>query len=169
VAVRLPSMKVLAPAAVVVAIGVTVALWPNDEAKICAQLERLAKAVRVEEGENLLLHTASLNRALEAVLTDDVHVTIPDLPVGPGRSGVLELAGKAPLFVRTFDVRFGSYEIKIDPSATTAKVGATATIDATDTRGARRYDRRAVDFLMRKDDGTWRATSITVWARRGDE
>ena len=86
-----------------------------------------------------------------------------------GKSAVIDLTERAPLFLTALDVRFGGYEVKIDPSKTTAHVAATATIDARESTGGEHRDKRAMNFLVAKVDGTWRASSITVWAHEDAE
>jgi hypothetical protein len=146
-----------------------VALWTragSDEDQIRAQLTRLAAALSMPEGANVVFRGTKMRSELEAIFEEDVRANIPDLPVAlPNkRSELADTATQLSTVFRTIDVDFKDVEVKLDDAKQTAHVAATVKLAATGRAGASR-DTRATDFLFNKRDGTWRIASVTVWAR----
>lgn len=136
----------------------------TDEEKIRGAIERLAKAVQVTADDgNPILKTARVRSELAAVLTDDAHVTVPELGTKQGRDSIAEMAVQGSLAYRSAEVDMHDLQIKLDDAKTTAKVGARAHLRATTRAGEEQRDQRAVDFLLRKTEGRWKIASITVW------
>jgi hypothetical protein len=156
---------VSAAGALVVAVGVTVALWPNDEQRIKEALDHLAESVHLDKDQNRLVFVAHARSALGKLLTDDVRMAVPELPSPvAGKGAVVDLVDRIPLALGALDVRFAGYEVKIDPGKTSAHVAATATIDAAEPSGTEHHDKRAMNFLVAKVEGSWRTSSITLWS-----
>jgi hypothetical protein len=142
-------------------------LRPTDESKIRAQLAKLAETVRVKESDgqaNPVLRYSRINDAFTGLFEEDVRVSIPELTsLQAGRAPLVELATSAPRFVRMLDVDLGSITVKLDETATSAAVGATANLSAVERDGEKRSDRRAIDARFVKRDGAWIVATLTVW------
>ncbi len=137
----------------------------SDEQKIKNVLAHLAKAVRVtEEGKNPILRAARVHSDFVDVFQEQVVVHIPEMPaMKQGRAELEGTATQASFLFRTADVELGTVDVKVDDAHTSAKASATATLRATRRDGSPEQGPRAVNFLLRKDDGVWRITSLTVW------
>jgi hypothetical protein len=82
------------------------------------------------------------------------------------RQSLADSATKAALAFSSADCELTNMNIKVDDSATTAKVDALALV--TGLRGGeRKIDRRPVHFLLRKD-GSWKITTIDVATSRAE-
>jgi hypothetical protein len=156
-----------APLVLVLGTGAYFAFRPSDESRIRGKLAALAAAVRIREADmqaNPIGRFAHVSGALEPLLDRDVRVSVPELTtLGAGRSSLVELVAAAPRYVRAFDVDFDSVTVKLDDAASSALVGATAIVKATDRDLQSRSDKRAVDFRFAKQDGEWIVTTISVW------
>jgi len=136
----------------------------TDEEKIRKTVDRLAHAVEVRPDDtNALTRAARVKGALDDVVDEDVRLSVPELGSRQGRSGLIELGAQVSLAYSTVTIDPHDLSIKIDPSKTTAKVGGHATVRGTTSMGEDRRDERAFDLLMRKDSGSWKVTSVTVW------
>ena len=94
-------------------------------------------------------------------MTDDVYVDVPDLSIRvTSRAALVEDATKAGLVFQSADCSLTGMTIKIDESASSAKVDALAVVTG-ERGGVHRVDKRPVHFLLRKD-GDWRITTIDV-------
>lgn len=149
-----------------------IVLWftlfrPSEEDRVRKVLDRFAKAVAVKRDDNILSRTARLRSELKATVTDDAYVDVSDLDIRvTSRAALVEDATKAGLLFQSADCSLTGMTIKIDESASSAKVDALAVV--TGERGAeRRVDKRPVHFLLRKD-GDWRITTIDVGPARTD-
>jgi ketosteroid isomerase-like protein len=161
-------MKALAA---VVAIGVAVVAYlaffgKSDEDQIRETVARLSRVVEIKDnGGNPLFAAVRVRDELKQVLTDDVHVTIPELGGGrQGRDGIADAAAQAQLMFSSAQVDLRHVEIKLEPGAPTAQVSAEARLTGTRRGGETRRDDRNVDFLLRKEDGKWKIRSVTVWS-----
>jgi hypothetical protein len=156
-------------AAVAVAVLVWFALRPSDESRIRAKLKALSAAVQVKAADmqvNPIGRMAHVSGAFESLFEPDVRVSVPDVPqLGNGRQALVTAMVAAPSYVRTLDVDFDDVNVTIDPSATSAAVGATASVRLLDRDGRSRAGKRAVDFRFVKIDGDWLITTATVWAK----
>jgi hypothetical protein len=151
-------------AAAAVAVWLTV-FRPSEEDKVRKVLDRFAKAVAVKQDDNILARMGRLKSELKETVADDVYVVVPDLGIRvTSRAKLVDDAAKAGLVFQKADCDLTSMTIKVDDSATTAKVDALALV--TGTRGGeRKVDKRPVHFLLRKD-GDWRITTIDVATTR---
>lgn len=160
----------IAAAGLAIVIGVWAVFFrPSDEARIRAQLTKLAAAVRITADDtsvNPIGRFAHVNDAFASLFDRDVRVSIPELTsLDAGRKPLAELATHAPRVFRTLDVDFSEIEIKLDEAKTSALVGATASLAAVEQGGVSRTDKRAVDFRFAKTSGEWMITSLTVWPK----
>jgi hypothetical protein len=161
-------VKVAAPVAVGLGVALYFVLRPSDDAKIKEQIAKLAALVRVTEDDaqaNPIGRMAHVNDVLGKLVDHDVRVSVPDLPsLDAGREPLGQLITSEPRFVRTLDADFSHVAIKLDEAHTSALVGLTAHVKATETTGRARDEERAVDLRFAKKDGTWVVTTISVWA-----
>jgi hypothetical protein len=149
-----------------------VALWltvfrPSEEDRIRKVLDRFAKAVAVKENDNIISRAGRVNSELKETVADDVYVDVADFNVRvTNRKDLAENATKAGLMFTSADCELTSMTIKVDDSATTAKVDALALVTGS-RNGERKVDKRPVHFLLRKD-GSWKITTIDVATARQD-
>src|SRR5512140_2757810 len=89
----------------------------SDEDQIRDTLTRLTKVVEIkDDGGNALLRVAHVRDELQQILTDDVHVSIPELGGGrQGRQGIVEAAAQAQLGFTSAQVDLRAIEIKLEP------------------------------------------------------
>ena len=149
-----------------------VALWltvfrPSEEDRIRKVLDRFAKAVAVKENDNIIFRAGRVNSELKETVADDVYADVADFNVRiTNRKDLAENATKAGLMFTSADCELTSMTIKVDDSATTAKVDALALVTGA-RNGERKADKRPVHFLLRKDGG-WKITTIDVATARQD-
>jgi hypothetical protein len=149
-----------------------VALWltvyrPSEEDRIRKVLDRFAKAVAVKENDNIIARAGRVNSELKETVADDVYVDVDDFNVRvTNRKDLAENATKAGLMFTSADCELTSMTIKVDDSATTAKVDALALVTGS-RNGERKVDKRPVHFLLR-NDGSWKITTIDVGTARQD-
>jgi hypothetical protein len=149
-----------------------VALWltvfrPSEEDRIRKVLDRFAKAVAVKQDDNIISRAGRVNSELKETVADDVYVDVADFNVRvTNRKDLAENATKAGLMFTSADCELTSLIIKVDESATTAKVDALALVTGS-RNGERKVDKRPVHFLLRKD-GSWKITTIDVATARQD-
>ena len=133
-----------------------VALWltvfrPSEEDRIRKVLDRFAKAVAVKQDDNILSRAGRVNSELKETVADDVYVDVADFSIRvTNRKDLAENATKAGLVFSSADCELTSMTIKVDDSATTAKVDALAVVTG-ERGGERKVDKRPVHFLLRKD------------------
>ena len=136
--------------AAAIAVGAYLVFRPTDEARIRAQLDRLAEVVRITDAdaqENPLARMSRVDGELEKLFEPDVRASIPEVAtLAPGRRALTELVVGAPRFVRSFEVTFTSVTVKLDEARTTALVGATAKVKVEERGGSPSQDARAVDL-----------------------
>jgi hypothetical protein len=138
----------------------------SDEDRIRGVLDRLAKAVAVKRDDNAIARAARVKSELKELVTDDVRADVSELRVGvTGRAKLVEDATKLGLVYQEASVSFTNAVIKIDDAKTTAKADVTGVVTAT-SGGERKTDKRDVHFLLRKEDGAWRVTTIDVMEPR---
>jgi hypothetical protein len=144
-----------------------VALWltlfrPSEEDRIRQTLARFAKAVAVKPDDNVLARAGRLKSELKETVADDVFVDVPDLGIRTStRVALVEGAMKASMVFASAECELTGLTIKVDEAATAAKVDALALV--TGVRGGeRKVDKRPVHFLLRKDEGAWKITTIDV-------
>lgn len=149
-----------------------VALWltvfrPSEEDRIRQVLDRFTKAVSVKQDDNIISRAGRVNSVLKETVADDVHADVADFNIRvTNRKDLAENATRAGLVFNSADCELTAMTIKVDDSATTAKVDTLAVV--TGTRGGeRKIDKRPVHFLLRKD-GTWKITTIDVATSRPD-
>jgi hypothetical protein len=149
-----------------------VALWltvfrPSEEDRIRGVLDRFTKAVTVKRDDNILSRAGRVNSELKETVADDVYVDVSDFNIRvTNRKDLAENATKAGLLFTSADCELTSMTIKVDDSATTAKVDALAIVTG-DRGGDHKVDKRPVHFLLRKD-GSWKITTIDVATSRPD-
>jgi len=154
------------------AVVAAVALWltvfrPSEEDRIRKVLDRFTKAVAVKQDDNIISRTARIKSELKETVADDVYVDVADFSIRVStRKDLAENAVKAGLVFSSADCELTSMTIKVDDSATTAKVDALALVTG-ERGGERKVDKRPVHFLLRKD-GTWKITTIDVASSRPD-
>ncbi len=160
--------KLLAAAAIAIVAATLYFVFAgkSDEDRIRDTLGRLAKVVEIkDDGSNPLLRMGRVRGDLDALVTDDVHVSIPELGgARQGRQGISEAVTTAQLVFAWAQVDLRAIEIKLEPGALTAQASAEAQLKGKTRGGETRRDDRNVDFLLRKGDGTWKVKSVTVWA-----
>ncbi|HSO32661.1 MAG TPA: nuclear transport factor 2 family protein [Labilithrix sp.] len=155
------------------AVAAAIAIWftlfrPSEEDRVRKVLDRFAKAVAVKADDNILARTGRLRSELKETVTDDVYVDVSDLNIRvTSRGALVEDATKAGLVFQSADCSLTGMTIKIDDTATTAKVDALAVVTG-ERGGERRVDKRPVHFLLRKNDGEWRITTVDVAPARPD-
>jgi hypothetical protein len=149
-----------------------VALWltvfrPSEEDRIRKVLDRFTKAVVVKQDDNILSRAGRVKSELKETVADDVYVDVADFSVRvTTRKDLADNATKVGLLYSSADCELTSMTIKIDESATTAKVDALAVVTG-ERGGERTIDKRPVHFLLRKD-GSWKITTIDVATSRQD-
>ena len=149
-----------------------VALWltvfrPSEEDRIRKVLDRFTKAVAVKQDDNILSRAGRVKSELKETVTDDVYVDVADFSVRvTNRKDLTDNATKVGLLYNSADCELTSMTIKIDESATTAKVDALAVVTG-ERGGERKIDKRPVHFLLRKD-GSWKITTVDVATARQD-
>lgn len=149
-----------------------VALWltvfrPSEEDRIRKVLDRFTKAVAVKQDDNILSRAGRVKSELKETVADDVYVDVADFNVRvTNRKDLADNATKVGVLYNSADCELTSMTIKIDESATTAKVDALAVVTG-ERGGERKIDKRPVHFLLRKD-GTWKITTIDVATSRAD-
>jgi ketosteroid isomerase-like protein len=154
----------------VAALGAAAAIYfaffgKSDEDQIRETLARLARAVEIKEGSSPLLSAVRVRDELKPLLTDDVHVSVPELGgARQGRDGMADVAAQAQLLFSSAQVDLRRVEVKREPGAPTAQASAEVRLTGTRRGGQTRRDDRNVDFLLRKDDGKWKVKSVTVWS-----
>lgn len=137
----------------------------TEEDKIRETVERLAKVVEIKEGANPLFRAAGIRDELAKLVTDDVRVEVSELgSARTGIQGVAEVAAQAQLGFLWATAELRHVEVKLEPGANTAQVGAEAQLRGKTRSGETRRDDRNVDFFLRKEDGTWKVKTVTVWA-----
>jgi hypothetical protein len=159
---------IVAGCAVVAAIAMWLTVFrPSEEDRIRKVLDRFTKAVAVKQDDNIISRTARINSELKETVADDVYVDVADFSIRVStRKQLAENATKAGLVFSSADCELTSMTIKVDDSATTAKVDALALVTG-ERGGERKVDKRAVHFLLRKD-GSWKITTIDVASSRPD-
>jgi hypothetical protein len=160
---------VVAACAIVAAIAIYFTLGrASEEDKVRAVLNRFAKAVQVKKDDTILSRNARLKSELKELVTDDVHVDVTELNMGvTGRAKLAEDATKAGAIYAQAAVDWSNLAIKVEDATTTAKVDGTCVVTAT-SGTEKKIDKREVHLLLRKDDGTWRITTIDVAAPRNE-
>ena len=152
-------------AAAVLALGLTL-FRPSEEDRIRKVLDRFANAVEVKANDNIVARAGRVKSELRETVADDVHVDVADLDVRvSNRAALADSATKASLVFPSARCDLTGLNIKVDDNATTAKVDALAIVTG-ELRGAKKVDNRPVHFLLRKDSGDWRITTIDVAATR---
>jgi hypothetical protein len=149
------------------ALAAGIAVWltlfrPSEEDRIRQVLARFAKAVAVKTDDNILARTGRIKSELKETVADDIYVDIPDLDVRTTtRPALVEGALKASFVYSSVSCDLTGMTIKVDDAATTAKVDALAIVTG-ERGGEKRIDKRPVHFLLRKDEGAWKITTIDV-------
>jgi hypothetical protein len=149
-----------------------VALWltvfrPSEEDRIRKVLDRFSKAVAVKQDDNILARAGRVKSELKETVADDVYVDVADFSVRvTNRKDLADNATKLGLLYNSADCELTSMTIKVDESATTAKVDALAVVTG-ERGGDRKLEKRPVHFLLR-EDGTWKITTIDVATSRAD-
>jgi hypothetical protein len=166
-----PRLRIVLAAfvAVALAVGAYFVFRPTDEARIRAQLDRLAEVVRISDTdaqENPIARLARVDGGLKELFEPDVRLSIPEVTsVHSGRRELAELLVGAPRYVRSFEVSFTSVTVKLDEARTTALVGATAKVKLHEREGSPSQDARAVDLRFVQKDGRWVIRTLTVWSK----
>jgi hypothetical protein len=133
----------------------------SEEARVRETLERFAAIVRVKPDDNVLARAGRLRSGFKELVTDDVHVDVPDLSMRlSSRDDLAAGATSAAAAYGSADATLTSVRIRIDESETTATADALVIVDGV-RGGERRVDRRDVHFLLRNDGG-WRIAAIDV-------
>ncbi len=167
-------MKKWLPIALACAAVAGVAIWltlfrSSDEDRVKKTLADLATIVSVKDGDTIISRTVRLRSRLKEVVSDDVSVRVDELGMDVrGRQRLEDDAAKAGLVFQNADCTFVTTKMQIDPAATIAQVDATALVTA-NRGGERKVDKRDVHFLLRKDDGTWKVSTIDVATLRRDD
>ena len=163
----MPKWAVVAACSVVAAGVLWLTLRPSDEDRVRKVLDRFVAAVAIKPNENILVRTGRVRSELKETVADDVYVDVPDLNVrASSRARLVESATKVGVLFQSADCQITSVTIKLDESATTAKVDALAIVTG-QRGGERKVDKRSVHFLLRRD-GDWRITTIDVAAAQSD-
>jgi len=161
-------MGVVAGLGAAAAVAYFVFFVRSDEHEIRRAIARLAGAVEIHGDADVATRATRLRNELRAVVAEDVRVTIQDLPrVAQGRDEIAEAAEEAELAFSTADIDVRDVDVQVDEAHVAAKAGIRAALRAKSRTGEAQRDERDVDLLLRKDDGAWRITSITVWPSGG--
>jgi hypothetical protein len=154
------------------AAAAAIALWltlfrPSEEERVRQVLNRFAKAVAVKADDNILARAGRVKSELKETVADDVYVDVSDFSIRvSNRAALAEKAIQAGAVFTSADCELTGMTIKVDDSATSAKVDALALVTG-ERGGERKIDKRPVHFLLRKD-GAWRITTIDVAAPSRD-
>jgi hypothetical protein len=138
----------------------------GDEAQIRAALDRLAKVIRVAQGDTPVGREARIKTAFDELFVERPSVDIPELPdARPGRIELVRLASAAQGLWSTLEVELGQVRVTIDPEGPGlrgASVEASATLRGARAGADEQRDARRVSFRLVKDGG-WKITSVTVY------
>jgi hypothetical protein len=143
---------------------------PGDEERVRAQLEALERVVRVDDttSTNRALRVLAVERQLESLVSDDLHLTVPEL--SSGRVTRRELAGliaaEGARYSRA-SVTLRDTKIELGGDPPTARVRTTVHLSAT-RRGEdaiERDERYATLLLHRRDDGVFTLHDVEVASR----
>jgi hypothetical protein len=153
--------------AAVIALAAALYLWlhESDEDQIRDALADLAAAAHVGEGDtSRLLRASHVQRAFANAFDAEVRASVPELgstlPVQ--REALAEMATDWTMLYRTGDAQISDVVVKLDDVKSTARVSATASLRGLSQSGPVN-DQRGINLLLRKADGHWRITSLTVW------
>ncbi|HSN98858.1 MAG TPA: nuclear transport factor 2 family protein [Candidatus Nanopelagicales bacterium] len=158
-----------------IAIGVVLIayalLGSSDEDRIRALLDRLAEAVRVEEGAtNPLVRHGQVNEAFKEIFAKEASASVAELGTGiHGREELVRAATQVGSVYRVAYVTLGDVKLAIDSAGGTAEADARATITGAQHGQETRQDERAVKIRVEKIDGDWRIFSVTVGGRADGE
>lgn len=155
------------------AAAAAITLWltlfrPSEDERVRQVLTRFAKAVAINKDDNVLSRAARLKSELKETVADDVYVDVPDMSVRTSsRAALVEGATNASLVYSSAHCELIGVTIKVDDAKLTAKADATALVSTMHGAEGNRV-KRAVHFLLRKDDGSWRITTIDVASARSE-
>jgi hypothetical protein len=137
--------------------------FPGDEAKIRGVLERIAAAVSAgaeEEGEmSRLARAASVRNELDPEISVDAG---PPFRRMQGRDAIIGTIARLRGSVRDLVVSFEDVDVTIDPDGTSAQVYLTAEARYRDGSGARGLEARELEVAMRKLEGDWVVSKVTL-------
>lgn len=156
-----------------IVIGVVIIAYalfgPTDRDRILALLDRLAEAVRVEEGDtNPLVRHGRIRGEFKEIFAKEATASVPEIDDSlRGRDALAQAATQVGSVYQTAHVSLSDVDLKIDPAGTAAEAKATATITGRQHGQELRQDERRVTFRIEKIDGEWRLFSVVVGARGG--
>lgn len=155
--------------------GVLLVLWAlfggaTDEEKIRARLERLEEAVGFTgDGQNPVFRVAHLNEEFNALFTEHVSVSIPELNgARGGRRALAGLASRATAHLHALDVEFSDVAVAIDRTGS-AEVTARAQLDAVRIDGENQRDEREVTFRFVETNGDWLIDAVRATPAHNDD
>jgi hypothetical protein len=131
-------------------------LFPDDEARIRAVLERIADAVgggaEQESEVARLARAASVRNQLDPQIAVDAG---PPFSRISGRDAIIGTIARLDGTVDDLEVHFDDVAITVDPGGDSAKVHLTAEARYRDSAGARGFEARELDLTFRRLDGDW--------------
>jgi hypothetical protein len=144
-------------------------LRPSEEERVRLVLQRFARVVAVKPSENVITRAGRVKSELKELVADDVYADVSGAPVRvTNRVDLTEKVMSAPAMFSSAECELTNIVIKVDDSAMSAKVDATARLTGNRTRdGERNADSRGVHFLLRNDGG-WKITTIDVAGPKTD-
>jgi hypothetical protein len=138
----------------------------TDEDRIRGQLAALGAAVQEDEGDNLLLRAARIERQFPHLFLKEVELHVPD--VSEGRRARRDLAtyaaGSGKLATR-IELRFSSVHVELERAAQgtqRAWVTADATVAATLREGGARRETRPLSLRFEKDEEEWKIADVAL-------
>lgn len=138
-------------------------LFPGDEAQIRGVLERIAEAVSAgaeDESEmSRLARAASMRNELDPEISVDAG---PPFRRMQGRDAIIGTIARLRGSVRNLVVRFADVAVAIEPDGTSAQVYLTAEARYSDGRGAPGLEARELEVAMRKHEGAWVVSKVTL-------
>jgi hypothetical protein len=138
-------------------------LFPNDEAKIRAVLERIADAVgsgAAEEGEVArIARAASIRNQLDPQISVDAG---PPFSQMRGRDTLIGAVARLNSTVRDLEVQFDDVQVSVAPDRATARVYMTAEAHFRDGAGGPGIEARELDVVFRRLEGDWVVSEVAL-------
>ncbi|APR81709.1 Hypothetical protein A7982_07058 [Minicystis rosea] len=154
-----------AAAVVLVGIAAVYVLFfrKTDEDRILEKLGALSTAVREDEGENLALRAARIERAFPHLFTKEVDLHIPDVAEGRNaRTDLIPLAAGAAADESKLELRFSRAHVEVDRPAQRGWVMADAILLGTGRDGTGHRESRPLALRFDMEDGEWKIADVAL-------
>lgn len=141
----------------------------ESESKIRGQLDDLAEAVRIDEGElSPLARQKRVGAELGEIFTEEASATIEEAGEElRGRPEIVAAAVQLITLYQSADVVFERVSVRIDPSGERARATAVAALTGAPHGEPRKRDERRVTFQLSKIKGDWKVTSAIIAPGKG--